>query len=219
MTRPAVYLFDAYGTLFDVHSVTTELEALYPGKSAALSQSWRAKQLEMTWQRTLMNRYADFATVTAEALRYACALHHCEYSQDANVRLLGAYERLALFADVYSALTGLRARGAHLGILSNGSPAMLSAVVHHNGVEDLFDAVLSVDSLGQYKPAPAVYAMAMNVFRVEKSAIRFVSANGWDAAGAKAFGFAVDWLNRGGLPGETTGLPPDREITRLSDLL
>jgi 2-haloacid dehalogenase len=219
MPLPPVLLFDAYGTLFDVHSVTARLEARFPGKGAALSQSWRVKQLEMTWQRTLMQRYVDFNQVTEEALRYACAVHACEYSQAFLAELMTAYRALDLFPESRGTLESLKTRRVRMGILSNGAPDMLSAVVAHNGLSAFFEAVLSADALKQFKPSPRVYQMAEARFAVPKSDIGFVSANGWDASGAKSFGFRVYWVNRQQLPHETTGFPPDATLADLSGLL
>lgn len=219
MSLPTALIFDAYGTLFDVHSVTTQLDAHFPGKGSGLSQSWRTKQLEYTWHRTLMERYADFEIVSAEALRYACALHRCEYSQQMWDALLATYKQLSMFPEVKETLSALHQRGVTLGILSNGSPPMLDALVRHHGLASTFATVLSVDGLRRYKPAPAVYQLAVDALGMDRSKIGFVSANGWDAAGAKAFGFQVFWVNRGGLPVETTGFPPDRIFSDLSGLL
>jgi 2-haloacid dehalogenase len=216
---PQVVLFDAYGTLFDVHSVTRALESRFPGKGAALSQSWRTKQLEYTWQRTLMARHADFEVVTAEAFRYATALHHCECSQELLAGFMRAYDTLGLFAEVRGTLDALKARGARLGILSNGSPAMLQRVIAHNGLVTHFASVLSIKAVGCYKPAPAVYQLALDAFGVAREEIGFVSANGWDASGAKAFGFKVCWVNRNDLPAETSGFSPDWTLADLSGLL
>lgn len=218
MTRP-VFLFDAYGTLFDVHSVTAALESLFPGKGAALSQTWRTKQLEYTWQRTLMQRYAGFNQVTAEALIYAAALHGAVLKADDIALLMRTYRELAPFPEVQATLLALKKRGARLGILSNGEPAMLNAAVKHGQLDALFEAVLSVHPLGLYKPAPPVYQLAVDRFGAAPQDIHFVSANGWDAAGAKSFGFQVCWVNRSRLPQETTGLPPDLELADLTGLL
>lgn len=219
MSGPPAFAFDAYGTLFNVHSVTAQLEQLFPGKGAALSQSWRLKQLEYTWQRTLMERYADFEQVTAEALQYACALHRCEYSPALWPMLLQTYSRLDLFPDAAEVLAELRERGVRLCILSNGSPVMLNALLAHHGLAETFEAVLSVDGLRRYKPAPPVYQLAVDRLALPRDRIGFVSANGWDATGAKSFGFQVYWINRAHLPAETSGFPPDRVLPSLSGLL
>ncbi|MBL8516599.1 MAG: haloacid dehalogenase type II [Betaproteobacteria bacterium] len=219
MSLPPALLFDAYGTMFDVQSVTAALNAHFPGKGAQLAQSWRTKQLEYTWQRTLMGRYADFEAVTAESLRYACALHQCEYSQALWATLRERYGRLATFPEVPATLAALRERGVRLGILSNGSPAMLDELIAHHRLTDTFEAVISVDPLRRYKPDPAVYQLAVDRLKLGSDGIGFVSANGWDASGAKSFGFRVFWINRGGLPAETSGFAPDHVLGDLSGLL
>ena len=172
---------DAYGTLFDVHSVTRLAETLYPGKGAALSQVWRVKQLEYTWLRSLMGRYDDFSAVTAAALA-----------------AMGASRKLAIF--------------------SNGHPQMLQAVVDHNGLGATFaDRVLSVHEASLFKPHPSVYALVVKHLGIPADRMAFVSSNGWDAAGAKAFGFRACWVNRGGAPDERLGAPADATVRDLKE--
>jgi 2-haloacid dehalogenase len=214
----AALVFDAYGTLFDVHSVTETCERLFPGKGGSLSQLWRTKQLEYTWQRSLMGRYADFNRVTEDGLCYACGALALRYSQSALDTLMEAYRHLQPFPDAVAALTALKAR-ARLAILSNGTPAMLQAVVASSGLTSTFDAVLSVDAAGIFKPAPRVYQLAVDHLGMRKEEIGFVSSNGWDAAGAKAFGFQVFWINRAALPVEELDVKPDAELKSLDDLL
>src|SRR5689334_17511458 len=154
MSRALV--FDAYGTLFDVHSVVSRCEACWPGKGAQLSQLWRAKQLEYTWQRSLMQRYAPFSTVTREALAYACEALGLELSVAQMEGLMGEYLALKAYPDVEATLRKVKIRTA---ILSNGSPDMLAPLVQQSGLR--FDAVISVDELKVYKPAPQVYELAV----------------------------------------------------------
>jgi 2-haloacid dehalogenase len=210
-------VFDAYGTLFDVHSVTETCERLFPGKGAGLSRLWRTKQLEYTWQRSLMGRYADFNRVTEDGLRYACGALALRFSQGAFDTLMEAYRHLKPFPDAVAALAALKGR-AKLAILSNGTPAMLHAVVANNGLTSTFDAVLSVDPAGIFKPAPRVYQLAVDHLSVPKEEIGFVSSNGWDAAGAKAFGFRVFWINRAAMPVEELDLLPDAVLKSLGEL-
>lgn len=210
-------VFDAYGTLFDVHSVTETCERLFPGKGGSLSQLWRTKQLEYTWQRSLMGRYADFNRVTEDGLRYACGALALRYSQGALDTLMEAYRHLKPFPDAVAALSALKAR-AKLAILSNGTPAMLQAVIANSGLKTTFDAVLSVDPAGIFKPAPRVYQLAADHLHMPKDEIGFVSSNGWDAAGAKAFGFQVFWVNRTALPVEELDAMPDAVLKNLGDL-
>ena len=211
-------VFDAYGTLFDVHSVVALCEQSWPGKGAALSQLWRAKQLEYTWQRSLMRRYEDFSRVTEAALRYACAALGLQLDEERRRRLTDAYLALATFPEVGEALAGLKAMKLRLAILSNGSPAMLRQVVAHAGLRGLIGTVISVDQRKIYKPAPAVYRLAMERLRVPKTAIGFVSSNCWDACGAKSFGFRTFWINRSGAPVDELGAQPDHIIGSLAEL-
>ena len=210
--RVEALVFDAYGTLYDVHSVMRRCEACFPGKGTALSQLWRAKQLEYTWQRSLMQRYTPFSTVTREALRYRCAALGLPLG-DHERELMDAYVHLAPFPEVPAALERLRLKRA---ILSNGSPDMLEPLVRNSGLR--FDAVLSVDELRIYKPAPQVYELAVRRLGVAKEAIGFVSSNCWDAAGAKSFGFTVFWINRANAPVDALGVAPDRQVAHLGEL-
>jgi 2-haloacid dehalogenase len=207
-------VFDAYGTLYDVHSVAQRCESFWPGKGAPLSQLWRAKQLEYTWQRSLMRRYAPFSTVTREALAYACEALALELTAERMEAVMGEYNMLAAYPDVENALQSFR--GAKQAILSNGSPDMLEPLVAHSGLK--FDAVLSVEELKVYKPAPEVYALAVRKLHVERENIGFVSSNCWDAAGAKSFGFTVYWINRAGAPLDRLGFSPDGVLSGLGEL-
>ena len=216
-TPPKVLVFDAYGTIFDVHSVTESLERLFPGKGATLSQAWRVKQLEYTWLRSLMRRHADFSQVTADSLRVTCAEHGVACTGAALETLRRAYRELAPFPDAVAALASLQGR-VPLAILSNGAPPMLAAVVAHNGLGATFEALLSVEAAGVFKPDPAVYQLAVDRFGAAPGDIGFVSSNGWDAAGAKAFGFQVFWINRAGRPAEDLGASPDRVLRSLGEL-
>jgi 2-haloacid dehalogenase len=209
-----VLLYDAYGTLWDVHSVMQRCESCWPGKGMQLSRLWRTKQLEATWQRSLMGRYVPFSTVTREALEYACESLGLSLQKDHESELMAEYLKLATFPDVADAL--MRKVAAQTGILSNGSPDMLEPLVRHSGLK--FDAVLSVDAAKIFKPAPAAYQIAVERFGVPKERIGFVSSNFWDAAGAKSFGFTVYWINRGGVAAERLGLRPDRVLKSLAAL-
>jgi len=211
-------VFDAYGTLFDVHSVTRRAEALFPGKGAALSAAWRTKQLEYTWLRTLMDRYEDFNRVTAASLEWTFEHLGLEASDEARRGLMDEYRRLAVFPEVPAALATLAA-ARPLAILSNGHPDMLNAVVEHNGLTEKFrGGVLSVHSAKHFKPEPSVYRIAEEALGVPRTMMGFVSSNGWDAAGAKSFGFRVFWLNRAKAPVERLGVRPDAILADLSEL-
>jgi 2-haloacid dehalogenase len=206
------FVFDAYGTLYDVHSVVTRCESCWPGRGAQLSQLWRAKQLEYTWQRSLMQRYVPFSTVTREALAYACEALGLELSVAQMEGLMSEYLRLAPYADVADSLKQLKTKRA---ILSNGSPDMLQPLVQSSGLE--LDAVISVDELKVFKPAPEVYELAVKKLKTRK--IAFVSSNCWDALGAKSYGFTVYWINRLGAPTDRLGFKPDRVLKSLHEIL
>jgi 2-haloacid dehalogenase len=216
--KPKALVFDAYGTLFDVHSVVELCEMLWPGRGATLSQLWRTKQLEYTWQRSLMRRYQDFGQVTEGALSYACSALGLPLDAERRRRVMAAYGSLTTFPEVREALAELKARRLKLAILSNGSPAMLRPVVANAGLGGLITAVISVDPKKIYKPAPVVYRHAVERLRVPKAAIGFVSSNCWDACGAKSFGFRVFWINRSGAPVDALGAPPDHIIKGLDEL-
>ena len=209
-----VLLYDAYGTLWDVHSVMQRCEACWPGKGMQVSQLWRTKQLEATWLRSLMRRYVPFSTVTREALESACESMGLILDESQKHGLMAEYLTLATFPDVADAL--MRKVAGRTGILSNGSPDMLEPLVKHSGLK--FDAVLSVDEVKVFKPAPRVYQLAVDRFGVPKERIGFVTSNFWDAAGAKSFGFTVYWINRGGAAAERLGFQPDRVLKSLAGL-
>jgi 2-haloacid dehalogenase len=207
-------VFDAYGTLYDVHSVVQRCEGFFPGAGTRLSQLWRAKQLEYTWLRSLMRRYAPFSTVTREALAYACEALSLKLGVTQMEALMAEYNMLAPFPDVAAAFARLGRRKK--AILSNGSRDMLEPLVRHSRLE--LDAVLSVDEVKVFKPAPEVYELAVRRLGVPKERIGFVSSNGWDALGAKSFGFSVFWINRMGAPLDRLGFQPDRTISSLAEL-
>jgi 2-haloacid dehalogenase len=209
---PRALVFDAYGTLFDVHAVLERCESYWPGRGAQLSQLWRTKQLEYTWQRSLMRRYVPFSQVTAAALAYACEALGLALDDARRRALMDEYLRLATFPDVRVALE--RLQGPKLAILSNGSPDMLEPLVRNAGLR--FDAVISVDEIKIYKPAPEVYELAQR--RLDTKDIGFVSSNCWDALGAKSFGFRVWWIRRSAAPVDRLGFQPDGILKSLGDL-
>jgi len=213
MTTQAL-VFDAYGTLYDVHAVIHRCDGFWPGKGAALSQLWRQKQLEYTWQRSLMRRYIAFSQITRDALTYACEALKLPLDAARTEALMQEYLRLAAYPDVPEALPRFGAR--KLAILTNGSPDMIEPLVKHSGLK--FDAVLSVDAVKMFKPVPEVYQLAVERLGVPKDAIGFVSSNCWDALGAKSFGFRVYWINRTGAPVDKLGFQPDGLLGSLGDL-
>ena len=210
------FLFDAYGTLFDVHSVVVRAGTGIAGDLQALSRLWRQKQLEFTWLRALMERYEDFSRITEAALRTALAQLQMEATEPQIQRLLVAYLAPAVFPDAKAALEAL----SHFprAILSNGTPAMLKAAVHNNGLESYFSSIISVDQVKTYKPSPRVYQLGVETLHLPAKEILFVSSNAWDAAGAKAFGYSVCWCNRSGRPMDRLGFAPDMVVTGLDQM-
>jgi 2-haloacid dehalogenase len=215
MTTIRGYVFDAYGTLFDVHSVVEAGRAI-TADPATLSATWRQKQLEYTWLRALMDRYEDFWAVTEAALRYAIRRLGLPAGEAEIRRLLEAYLSLACFPEVKPALE--RLRGRPRAILSNGTPRMLEAAVAASGLAGALEHVLSVDAVKTYKPSPRVYALGPERLGVPAADLLFVSGNAWDVAGAQAFGYRVAWCNRTGAPEEELGLKPDIVSRSLEDL-
>lgn len=215
---PAIkaFVFDAYSTLFDVHSIGVLAEQLYPGNGSALSRLWRTKQLEYTWLRSLMGRYEDFAAVTRAGLQAACQVLQLPLDGAGTAQLMAAYDHLTLHPDARQALSALTHH--KLAILSNGAPAMLEAVVDNAGLHETFFAVISADEVGIFKPAPEVYQLAPDRLGIAKSEIGFVSSNYWDAAGASNFGFHVFWINRAGAPPDRLGAEPHQVLQKLTEL-
>ncbi len=216
MARLRAFIFDAYGTLFDVHSVIEAGRAV-TSDPQALSTLWRQKQLEYTWLRALMGRYEDFWAVTEGALRFSLERLGIAAPEDAIRRLMEAYLSLATFPEVETALAAMS--GTPLGILSNGSPRMLAAAVRSGGLEGRLAHVLSVDAVQTYKPSRAVYELGTRAFALPAEDILFVSSNGWDVAGAKAFGYRTCWCNRLDAPMDNLGVTPDLEVARLDEIL
>ncbi len=213
-------VFDAYGTLFDVHSAVGKYRDRLADPDG-VSALWRQKQLQYTWLRSLMARYEDFSTVTAQALDFALESFQVN---DANLRadLVQAYLELEAYAEVPAMLRALKAKGIRTAILSNGSPKMLAAAVRASGLEAALDAVISVHDLRIYKPDQRVYALASDHFGLPPEAVSFQSSNAWDANGAAVFGFKVVWVNRFAqaperLPGNPT--VELRDLTGLAELV
>lgn len=210
-------VFDAYGTLFDVNAAAQHCAADLGDKWLPLAELWRGRQLQYTWLRSLMGEYADFWQVTGEALDFALAAVDID-NPDLRARLMALYRELDTFAEVTETLTRLKAAGMRTAILSNGSPDMLNAAAAASGIDALLDAVLSVEDVGIYKPDPRVYQLAVDRLGVAKENICFMSSNGWDAAGAGAFGFRVVWVNRYAQPVEHLPAKPDVILDTLSSL-
>ena len=219
MTHAVV--FDVYGTLLDVDSATSAAAAEegmedFAPVAGDLSARWRQRQLAMTWQRSLMGDYADFWTVTQAALD--ATLEEMGLAGPAlRERLLELYLRLSAYAEVKPELEALRGAGHRLGVLSNGNPAMLEAALGSAGILDLFEHVLSADRLRVYKPHPSVYQMAPDAFGCGAGEVAFFSSNGWDVAGAGAFGFRTVWVNRAGKAWDAPPPRPGREANSLAE--
>lgn len=196
-----IFVFDAYGTLLDVHAAIARHRMAAGPDAERLSEIWRIKQLEYSWTLTLAGRYVDFWTLTERALDFALA-RVPSVDKALRPQLLAAYQTLDAYPDARPILGELKARGAPTAILSNGTPAMLSSAITAANLEPLLDAVLSVDQLRVYKPRPEVYQLACDSFRVTPGDIIFISANRWDVMGAQAFGFRTAWINRAGAPDE-----------------
>ncbi len=210
-------VFDAYGTLFDVASAAAEAKDVLGPRWQPLADLWRSKQLQYTWVRGLAGRHADFRQVTDDALDFA--LESLGVTDGAlRARLLTLYETLAAYPDARPALEALRRAGLPCAILSNGSPPMLAAATRSAGLAGLLDAILSVEEVRVYKPHPSVYQLAVDRLGVRPEELLFVSANGWDAWGAKAFGLTVAWCNRTGQPPERLGPAPDFTVRSLAEL-
>jgi len=211
-------VFDAYGTLFDVHSAVGRHRARIGDAADAVSALWRGKQLEYTWLRSLMGRHADFWRITGDALDYALDAHDID---DAALRedLMNAYLALDAYPEVPEVLARLRDAGLQTAILSNGAPHMLEAGARSAGIDNLLDANLSIEDIGIYKPDPRVYQMAVDRLGVAPGEISFQSSNAWDAVGAATFGFQVAWVNRFSQRRERLTADPQAEIADLDKLL
>lgn len=210
-------VFDAYGTLFDVHSAAARWRDRLGDKANALSSVWRSKQVEYSWLRSLMGCHADFLRVTADSLDYALA--EVGIADDAlREQLMETYRALAPYPDARPTLAALRSRGFKTAILSNGSPEMLASAVERAALGPLLDQVLSVEEIGIYKPHPSVYRLAVERLGTPAERICFVSSNGWDAAGAAHFGFRVAWVNRFGQAAERLPGIPEATLSGLAEL-
>jgi 2-haloacid dehalogenase len=218
-----VCVFDAYGTLFDVAAAAREAAA-EPGREAlakvwpTLAANWRRKQLEYSWIRALSDNHTDFWAVTQNGLDWSLESAGLAGDTELRERLLALYWNLSAFPEVPEMLETLQKGGISTAILSNGSPDMLDGAVHSAGLGDLLDGVLSVESVGIFKPAPQVYDLVIQRFGVAKEHVLFVSSNGWDAAAAAAYGFKTAWVNRNGDPVDRLPGQPDHVLTELSGI-
>ncbi|OAI42112.1 hypothetical protein AYO41_01135 [Verrucomicrobia bacterium SCGC AG-212-E04] len=213
----SICAFDAYGTLFDIHSaVAAHREAVGP-KADAVSALWRQKQIEYSWLRSLMGDHADFWQLTRDALDFALAAHGLD-NRCLRDELLRSYEVLRAYPDAAPSLDALRRLGCKLAILSNGSPTMLGSAISSAGLDGKFDAVLSVEAVRIFKPHPSVYALVPAHFGVTPGEICFVSSNAWDVAGAARYGFPAVWINRLSHPPENLPGRARAVISSLAEL-
>ena len=187
-------VFDAYGTLYDIQSVAAVTEEAFPGYGEIITQIWRIKQLEYTWLRSLMRRYQDFSVITRDSLAYTLRVLGLKYERAAFERIMDKYLHLDLYPDAAAALAAMKDR--KLAILSNGSTAMLNALVANSGLNRVLDATISIDVKNLFKPAPDAYSLIESSLGVPPAEVLFVSSNPWDACGAKAFGLNVAWIER-----------------------
>lgn len=211
-------LFDAF-PIFDPAPVAGLAAQLFPEHSASLLNIWRTKQFEYTWLRSLTGRYLDFLSVTADALDYSAASLNMDVSAQQHRQLVDAYNELPAWPEVPAILGQLNADGYRLGMLSNFTPGMLRNNVQYARLSHHFEHLLSVDTVRTYKPAARAYQLAMEEFRLPKEEILFVPFAGWDAAGAKSFGYLTFWVNRLGTPTDRLGIEPDGEGRNLNQLM
>lgn len=210
-------LFDVYGTLLDVYTVTRRAEELFPGAGARLALLWRDKQLEYSRLRALADRYVPFSQVTREALTWSLQALDLPSDSDRREALLDEYKRLAPFVDVAPALQRLQDAGVRTGVLSNGDSAMLETVLVTSGLHRYIDVVLSADQVRAFKTSPLVYALGPRALKRPAGEILFVSSNGWDAIGAAWYGYASFWVNRTGAPLDELGTRPHGVGATLAD--
>jgi 2-haloacid dehalogenase len=215
-------VFDAYGTLFDVAGAA-RLAAAEPGQQALaaiwpeLAEDWRRKQLEYTWLRAITGHHCDFRQVTADGLDWAMEAQGIA-NPDLRARLMALYDTLPAYPEVPAVLKTLKSQGFATAILSNGSPSMLASATASAGITDLLDAVLSVESVGIFKPSARVYELVGHRFGTAPDQVLFVSSNGWDVCSAAGFGFTTAWVNRAGLPLDRLPAQPAHILSDLNKI-
>lgn len=215
----SIYVFDAYGTLFDVHSAVARRKSEIGPEAERLSAVWRTKQLEYSWTRSMMGRYRDFWSLTEDALDVAAETCGVDLSDGLRETLLEAYRSLDAYPEVAGVLGQLKNAGSRTAILTNAPPVMVEAAVASAGLGELLDATLSVDELRLFKTDPRAYELVGAQFSVAPQEVSLQSSNRWDIAGAHAFGFRTAWINRTSAPDEYADLPPDRVLSSLEGLL
>lgn len=210
--------FDAF-PIFDPKPIFALAEQLFPGKGAELGNAWRIRQFEYQWLRALSKQYADFWQATEDALVFAAKTLALDLTPDKRAQLMQAYLDLKAWPDVLPALKSLKDTGIRLAILSNFTPTMLAAAIKSAGLEGIFEHVLSTDKVKTYKPDPRAYQLAIDAFKLKREEITFVPFAGWDAAGAKWFGYRTFWVNRLNAPAEELGVAVDATGGNLADLV
>lgn len=208
-----------YLVLFDADSIVSAAEEAMPGKGRELTSLWRTRQFEYSWLRSITGQYVDFAEITRDALVYAAHALRVDLTATQQQRLLDAYLHLTPWPDTGAGLRRLRAAGVRVITLANFSPAMLQANADHAGLTSLFDALVSTDANHSYKPDPRAYRLGVDHLHVAKEHIVFAAFGGWDAAGAKTFGYPTVWVNRFKQPIEELGVRPDRIVNDLDGLI
>ena len=221
MTKPKIkaVLFDAYGTLLDVYSVSLAAENFFPGQGARFAEIWRDRQIDYTRLRTLSNQYKNFWDITIDALDFTAEKLGLPMSPDQRVALLSAYETLTPFEENIPALKRLRTLGLPLGILTNGNHAMINGHVTNAGMDGLFDHILSVETVRKFKTAPEAYQLGPDAFGLSAPEILFVSSNHWDACAATWFGYQTFWVNRANAPAERLGVAATVSGKSLDDVV
>ena len=214
---PSIFVFDAYGTLFDVHTAIARFRGEAGPDADRMSEIWRGKQLEYTWTLTLAGHYADFWTLTERALDYSL-VRVPTVPRALKPKLLEAYFQLDAFPDAGAALRALKAKGHKTGILSNGSPNMLKGAMDAAGIGGYLDGVLSVDSLKMFKPRPEVYRLVTDHYACKPADVTFVSSNRWDVMAGTSVGFRAFWVNRSKMPDEYLDFSPQQTLSDLNSL-
>lgn len=212
-------LFDAYGTLFDVHSVASLAEQQFPGQGDVLSQLWRQKQLEYSWLRTMSGRYKPFWGITRDALRFAAKRLQLPLTDEREQQLMAQYSSLSPFPENLQALRALKDAGLPLGILTNGNRDMIDISIRSAGMSGLFDHVLSSETVSAFKTVAAIYDLGPQAFACRARDILFVSSNGWDAVASRWYGYTSFWINRAGMPLEELDTEPDFTGTQLTEVV
>lgn len=209
--------FDGF-TIFDPRSLSAVFEENYPGKAKEMAATWRTRLFEYTWLRTLNGNYVDFEQVSQDALRFTCNSAKTEFSPEVSAKIINAFLKLKPFPDSVDALKTMRGAGIRLAYLSNLTPRILKAITENAGAVDLFEHHLSTDAVQAYKPDPRAYRMAETAFNLPRENIAFAAFGGWDAAGAKAYGYNTFWVNHFNVPVEELTVKPDAIGNTLTDL-